>query len=674
MQTLSPSQASAEVPINENFQTLIHQEVYGKKQSTTTGLTWGYWGGRWAGFLIADGTLALTASATNYIVVLRSTGAISVSTAVTNWNDTNSYQRVYQLTTSATAVTATEDHRAGQGGVHGYIAVPDEFVNAQTGISYTYVTTDKGKLVTHSNAAAIAGTLPQAGASFPAGWWVDVQNRGAGTLTITPTTSTVDGAASLVLTTAQGVRLASDGVNYFTQRGKPFGVVAVDVSNTPAGNIAAITVQAAINELDSEKQAALGFTPENSANKDASGGYAGLTLFKLNLRNAANTITSWFTTATTVARTWTLPDKDGTVAMTSDLTAAAISNTPAAGVTETNVQGAINGLEARKANALTATRGAFVKDDAQSVAFAKTGAGTVSLKAGTYVDVAGTLITFATATAITMPALTAGTDYAIYACTDGSVRADASFSAPSGYTTANSRKIGGFHYSPGGHSGVSGGGNVTPQINEYSFWDIKFKPACLDPRGMVLVADGFWSDIYLLGVEHVANGTSKYNVTIADGASPPKIPTKYGGDGTTAYASLTWWEAGEVLAGYGKRLPSYTEFAALAYGTTEAVSIGADPVSTTWAAAYISKWGCAQSTGNLWVWGANFGGGTAAAGWVANTVGRGSTYQLENAAIFGGGWGDTLVSGSRCSIWANSPTLSSNNIGARGVADLLILE
>ena len=59
---------------------------------------------------------------------------------------------------------------------------------------------------------------------------------------------------------------------------------------------------------------------ETSSNKDASGGYAGLTLLKLNLKNAANTITSFFTTAATVARTWTMPDKDGTVAMTSDIT------------------------------------------------------------------------------------------------------------------------------------------------------------------------------------------------------------------------------------------------------------------------------------------------------------------------------------------------------------------
>lgn len=57
-----------------------------------------------------------------------------------------------------------------------------------------------------------------------------------------------------------------------------------------------------------------------SGDKDLSNGFPGLTLFKLNMRNAANTITSWFTTAATVARTWTMPDKDGTVAMTSDIT------------------------------------------------------------------------------------------------------------------------------------------------------------------------------------------------------------------------------------------------------------------------------------------------------------------------------------------------------------------
>lgn len=59
---------------------------------------------------------------------------------------------------------------------------------------------------------------------------------------------------------------------------------------------------------------------QDTSGKDASGGYAGLTLFKLNMRNVANTFTSFFTNSNTAARTYTLPDKDGTVAMTSDIT------------------------------------------------------------------------------------------------------------------------------------------------------------------------------------------------------------------------------------------------------------------------------------------------------------------------------------------------------------------
>jgi hypothetical protein len=96
-----------------------------------------------------------------------------------------------------------------------------ETVNAQTGTTYTYVNGDAGKLVTHTNASSIAGTLPQAGSggNFAANWWMDVQNRGAGTLTITPTTSTIDGASSLTVSTGQGARIVSDGTNYFTQRG-----------------------------------------------------------------------------------------------------------------------------------------------------------------------------------------------------------------------------------------------------------------------------------------------------------------------------------------------------------------------------------------------------------------------------------------------------------------------
>lgn len=91
-------------------------------------------------------------------------------------------------------------------------------VNAQTGTTYTFVAADNGELTTFSNASAISVTLPQATTSgFTAGASFDVQNIGAGTATITPTTSTINGGASLALGQGQGAHIVSDGTNYAAQ-------------------------------------------------------------------------------------------------------------------------------------------------------------------------------------------------------------------------------------------------------------------------------------------------------------------------------------------------------------------------------------------------------------------------------------------------------------------------
>lgn len=87
-------------------------------------------------------------------------------------------------------------------------------INAQTGTSYTVVAGDQGKEVTLSNASAVAVTLPQATGSFTTGWGTTLLNLGAGLVTITPTTSTVNGAATVVLATGQSYSPVSDGTNY----------------------------------------------------------------------------------------------------------------------------------------------------------------------------------------------------------------------------------------------------------------------------------------------------------------------------------------------------------------------------------------------------------------------------------------------------------------------------
>jgi hypothetical protein len=115
--------------------------------------------------------------------------------------------------------------------------------------SYTFSFANATGVVSFSNVSAITATLGQAGtASFPAGWFVDVQNTGAGTLTITPTTSTIDGAATLALTTGCGAHLVSDGANWasvhscggsgggtstltWTQAGSPAGTLSNSWTN-----------------------------------------------------------------------------------------------------------------------------------------------------------------------------------------------------------------------------------------------------------------------------------------------------------------------------------------------------------------------------------------------------------------------------------------------------------
>lgn len=102
--------------------------------------------------------------------------------------------------------------------------IAKEATRLNTSVTDAIVAGDGCNLVTNTNAAAIAGSIAACGSTgFTAGvWFVDIQNRGAGTYTLTPTTpSTVDGAASIDLLTDQGIRLACGSDNqYYTQRGR----------------------------------------------------------------------------------------------------------------------------------------------------------------------------------------------------------------------------------------------------------------------------------------------------------------------------------------------------------------------------------------------------------------------------------------------------------------------
>lgn len=91
-------------------------------------------------------------------------------------------------------------------------------IDNQTGTSYTVPTGDCQGVVTFNNGSAVAVTLPQAatGGNFPNGCWFDTKNFGAGTVTFTPTTSTINGAATKTMATNASFRIYVSGGNYFT--------------------------------------------------------------------------------------------------------------------------------------------------------------------------------------------------------------------------------------------------------------------------------------------------------------------------------------------------------------------------------------------------------------------------------------------------------------------------
>lgn len=82
---------------------------------------------------------------------------------------------------------------------------------------------------------------------------------------------------------------------------------------------AADSVLSSLGKLQKQVTDNLSTLTAHIATKDASGGFAGLTLFNINFKNALNTVTSFFTNANTAARTYTFQDRNGTIADDTDL-------------------------------------------------------------------------------------------------------------------------------------------------------------------------------------------------------------------------------------------------------------------------------------------------------------------------------------------------------------------
>lgn len=199
---ISASQAQKEVSANALLNGASPAIVYAFRSSTSALLTWGYYGGRFNGYLIANGTLSLTASSTNYIVAEKATGAVSFSTGTTNWNDVVNYIKLYAVVTGATSITSYDDYRTMITAT--YASFPYDVTIYSSGIQYASATLMKFKTPRAiSFAADFAGsTIANADVAATSVNVFDVRknNVSVGSITyaagaVTATFTTVGGAA-----------------------------------------------------------------------------------------------------------------------------------------------------------------------------------------------------------------------------------------------------------------------------------------------------------------------------------------------------------------------------------------------------------------------------------------------------------------------------------------------
>jgi hypothetical protein len=226
-QLTNPAQANAPVVVNENFAAITSVAMYARNYATSTGLTLGYFGGHIASTVITDGTIALDASNTVYVVAHRTTGVVSKATNTTNWDATSTYGRLFKCTTSASAITPVDWRmqsggwfdRAAAGGallasnnlsdlgnlatatatlqstglVAGSVGFRNIPGNSQSA-AYTTVAADSGKSIDHPSTDANARTFTidsNANVAYPVGTCITFTNMTANVVTIAITSDTM---------------------------------------------------------------------------------------------------------------------------------------------------------------------------------------------------------------------------------------------------------------------------------------------------------------------------------------------------------------------------------------------------------------------------------------------------------------------------------------------------
>ena len=269
-----------------------------------------------------------------------------------------------------------------------------------------------------------------------------------------------------------------------------------------------------------------------------------------------------------------------------------------------------------------------------------------------------------TPTDYTVAANRAGKDFYIYACENNvtlpKIVLSVNSTAPSGYTSTTSVKIGGFHclaVAVGTISGHSLTGYIVGDILPASVWDLKWKPRSA-PEGMVYsAAANIWVDIYLMSGTGV-NTKSVNGGTISD--------------------TRNWMDFIDDAGAVGKRLLRDREFQLIAAGCNEGTNItgSADPNTTgghvdTAGRRMISNIGCEDCAGTEWQWldEQTYQHDTDTFSMKNVTGGKGQLYTQgtygDSKLLAGGGWGDAADCGSRGRFASLYRWSTGANVGGR---------
>lgn len=204
LDTISSSQASKEVTANAFMDAASPASLFGRRASTTSALNWGYYGGPlWVDgvlTIIANGTVALSASTTNYVEATRA-GVVSKNTTGFTAGSTP----LYTIVTGTATITSYTDHRITNAQFTGRLS------KSVAGSGSVTLTAEEARNHVLNFTGALTGNKTVVVPNGPQVWHMFNTTTGAFTLTV----KTAAGTGINVAQT-KAVTLEADGTNVVT--------------------------------------------------------------------------------------------------------------------------------------------------------------------------------------------------------------------------------------------------------------------------------------------------------------------------------------------------------------------------------------------------------------------------------------------------------------------------